>query len=306
MHDSIVRQFADAGLALDIARRPIVFSVGSSIVQFDIRRGSRGLHEWFRLFRGANDNRVEVVGSDRKLGQVVVLVHEPPRPFVDNFWLNNISQGFTTKTPGWRDTVASRLHIRPDRIQPAVSKNGVVDEARAFIHRVTSDQKRHMLCGLDERHLFIAQLPTNVSTVRDAHAALKAPAARVAENRGDKIVRQGEWFFIEATAAQSDQIEDSLRRNVLFLERSVPIGPFTVPGSLGSSRKVRQVRGNPHTADELVVVPSVGSRPGLPATREVFVRGRVRHAEHATVRFQGWHAVVRNREATPVAVGWVD
>jgi hypothetical protein len=303
MHDHIVRQFADAGLTLAVAQRPIVSALGGAarqaIVQIDIQRG-HARHEWFRLFPGADTNRVEVVGADRKIGQVVMLVHEPARAFTETVGFGFGEGRIDPSQPDWRERMASQVGgaVRAEDVQPAYSGKYV---SGALVRRVTPDQKRHMLCGLDERQLFVAQLPKGVSTVREAHACLKAPKVREVEGRGGGAIRQGEWFFMEAHEGELHNIEYGLRRNHLVIERSVPIGPFTVPGGLRGMRRVRQFRGNPHTADELIVTGHM--REGL---REVFVRGRIRHVDHATVKLRGWHSVVRNTEATPVGIGWVD
>ena len=173
--------------------------------------------------------------------------------------------------------------------------------------RRTSSQKRHFLCGLDERQLFIAQLPKAVSTVRDAHACLKRTELVLAEGKGIKATRQGEWFLVEATKEELDLIDLGLKKNLLVIEHSVPIGPFTVGGLRGSGR-VRQGLGNPHTADELLVLPGHPLAHGFAVrSREVFVRGRIRHVDHGTVAFSQWRKVIRNNEpGQAVGVGWVD
>lgn len=67
----------------------------------------------------------------------------------------------------------------------------------------------------------------------------------------------------------------------------------------------KEMRGNPHTADELVVLI------GVSRDRKVFVRGSVRHSDHDPVKFPSWRKVIRNTEeiqpngAAP-GVGWVD
>jgi hypothetical protein len=79
------------------------------------------------------------------------------------------------------------------------------------------------------------------------------------------------------------------------------------PTSAPPWRRLR-VAGHPHAADELVVLA-----PGAePMAGAVFVRGRVRHPDHATVGFRSWRRAVRNAEPTVdggarmPGVTWVD
>lgn len=291
MHEYLVRRFADAGLTLVLSERPIIGSLrvgGSDIVQFDIQRAGR--KEWFRAYPGAVSNRVEVVGLDKKIGQVVTMVHEPPRQFVEQVPFA-LTSGVDFSSPSWREVVAEKVNVRPSDVVPAVGHKGRPYGANVI--RRTPSAKRHFLCGLDESHLFIAQLPGGVSTVRGAHEALRS----VPDDKS--TVRQGEWFFLVPSAFELHSIEYGLSHNTLFAEHAVPIGPFTVVGGVrGAGRRVRQVSGNPHVADELVVVPG--------RVRTVFVRGRIRHAEHRTVTFPSWRKVIRNAEATPVGIAWAD
>lgn len=314
MYEHVVRRFAEAGLTLVIAKRGFVASVGreqrDAIVQIDIQRtvnGSRR-HEWFRIFPGADENRIEGLGIDKKFGQIVLLVHEPVREFtevVSGFALRNVD--FTK--PDWMEDAARRFQVRARDIRPTIEKGGKVTQIEVV--RRTPNRKRHFLCGLDERQLFIAQLPRSVSTVREAHACLKTTTVSFAEGQGIKAARQGEWFFLEATAEETARIEEGVEKNLLVIEHAVPIGPFTDGSARGRGKRVRQFRGNPHTVDELVVLP------GTPVTggawpvrgREVFIRGRVRHVDHATVKFSGWRKVIRNAESNQgqaLGVGWVD
>ena len=314
-HANLVRRFAEAGLTLSLASRPIVGGLSgrgaSSIVQIDIQRKSNGSrrHEWFRIFPGAEENRIEVVGLDKSIGQVVVMVHEPPREFFEPLPVWSF-RGVDLTQPDWKEALAKKAFVQPKDV--FASFGGGHRLANISVRRRTPGDKRHMLMGLDERQLFIAQLPRGVSTVREAHTILKSAPVTLAEGQGIACVRQGEWFFLAANEYEVASIEDGLARNTLILERAVPIGPFT-DGSWGRtrSRNVRQFRGNPHTADELVILPGIPfSRDGLPVRfREVFIRGRVRHVDHATVSFPNWRKVIRNAEANfgqAAGVGWVD
>jgi hypothetical protein len=311
-HEHLVRRFADAGLQLVLSNRTIVGGLSgsgaTSIVQIDIGRtvnGSRR-HEWFRIFPGAEENRIEVVGTDKKIGQLVLMVHEPPREFWEDVPWGRF-RDYDTTSPDWLATLANNLHVRVGDLSAHVGKRGLLFNVR--IRRRSPSNKRHFLLGLDERQLFIAQLPKAVSTVRDAHACLKRPELITAEGKMGRATRQGEWFFVPTTEEERAVIEHGIAKNKINIERNVPIGPFHSGQVRGP--KVRQGRGNPHTTDELIVIAGLPVPGGaFPVrSREIFIRGRVRHVDHATVKFSQWMKVILNNEANAgqaSGVGWVD
>jgi hypothetical protein len=173
-------------------------------------------------------------------------------------------------------------------------------------------EKHRFLLGHDERHWFVASIPevTPVSRVRDAKLALK-PAAVVASEsrvrsrerdrrRNAARIRQGEWFFVPAT---------NVSMNPLLLLRNEPL--------------VRSRGGKPHLCEQLyrfggeTVYVSPGAPNGLTDDEyralsdgersrwswrvmrrnpRVYVRGRVRHPDHATVVLDDWHEVFSNTE----------
>lgn len=313
MHKHLVSRFAAAGLRLDLTDRPFVAAVtgrgGQDIVQIDIQRKVKGnlRHEWFRIFPGNEDNRIEVVGTDKRIGQLVLMVHEPPRDFEEQVpWatLNHVQQ---RDPANWLDLLCKENGFRKTDVKV---RKGIKGRAVSVtVKRKTSSRKRHFLLGLDERQLFIAQLPKAVSTVRDAHGSLKAPTVVLADGRHERTIRQGEWFFLKPSEFEIARIEEGIKKNVIKLERKVPIGPFS-DGSIRGP-KVRQFRGNPHTADELVVLPGLpqGDARWPVRSREVFIRGKVRHVDHETVSFSSWRKVIRNNEPNQgqaLGVGWVD
>lgn len=266
--ETIERHFSGAGLELVVSKTPIVRATrasGSSpqhVVQLDVeqvRSGSRA-RERYRVYRGAEGNRVEVLGTDRALHQLVLFVHEPQREF-----LVEVAKH------------AARAVPKADIVRELANK--------VVIRRRTSPEKRHYLLGLDERHLFIAQLPSGVSTVRGAHEALLPEEVDEARRRGIAVPRQGEWFFLEPRVDHVGAIEQAVREG--RLRRRQPIGSG----------------GHPHVADEIVRYPvDAGVRI------EVAIRGSVRHEEHATLAFRDFRRVIRNRERIDreVAVNWID
>ncbi|MBN1852403.1 MAG: hypothetical protein JW829_06750 [Pirellulales bacterium] len=177
------------------------------------------------------------------------------------------------------------------------------------------DTKDKFLCGHDERHWFIAALPehTPVSTVVTAKEALKPDTVRDREQgikgkrtkrlrrKTNAFIRQGEWFFIPAADVE---INDKL----IFVNEPITRG-----------------RGKPHMCEELyreggTTVYVCGQRPNGLTTNQyrkllkakpeaakwnwrtmqsnpvVYVRGKVWHPDHATIRLDGWHRVEMNTE----------
>lgn len=184
------------------------------------------------------------------------------------------------------------------------------------------DGKHKFLCGHDERHWFVAAVPERaaVSNVKTAFEALKPPAVRQRESRlqvknrqrnhrrNAAFVRQGEWFFVP--------VPEWYRVDEALVLRNEPLA---------------RGGGKPHLCEELVrqggelvyVSPQhatglteaeyrrlISRRPKLRSLRwiaqrrnpTVFVRGKVRHADHKTIVLSGWHQVMMNTETQAVAM----
>lgn len=199
---------------------------------------------------------------------------------------------------------------------PELSVLDVQPRMRHLLLRSSSLRWSHQfLCGHDERHWFVAAVPElgRVSTVRSALTALKPVEIRQLEDRlgvrpgkrnlrrNEAFVRQGEWFFVAARDICPDDAE------ILFDE------PLQRSG------------GKPHFCEELVrhggeVVYTSAAHPNGLRLREharllkrrpemrkwewtvrrrnplVYVRGRVRHPDHQTIKLSGWHRVFMNTE----------
>jgi hypothetical protein len=160
--------------------------------------------------------------------------------------------------------------------------------AYAQVQRFTSETKRHFLAGMDERHLFITQLNDPAATVRQAHQALKSDEVRQAEKKVRSVaMRQGEWFLIPLRFDELASVEAVARGSVAPISRGKGIadgGGFFATG-------------RPHVADEVI---RVGAK--------AYVRGSIRHPDHATVTLREWHRVIPNaqRVEAPTGVLWVD
>lgn len=171
--------------------------------------------------------------------------------------------------------------------------------------------KEKFLCGHDERHWFVAAVPTpGVTSVRTAMEALKPEGVREASGtlrakerlsrRNKAYIRQGEWFFVPATR---EPAEPSLRNEPISRGRgSKPHICEELRRQGGETVMVSRSHPNGlgHDAyNKLLRESDSARRMGWTAmTRgaEVYVRGAIRHPDHATVRLEGWHRVHINQE----------
>jgi hypothetical protein len=259
--------FASVGLSLVVEHEPIDPGRGLrrvDIVQLDIARRSR--REWFRLFPGHRANRIRVDAVDAAQRQAVLTVQETVRAFEARI----------------------DASTKPDPHARVLRREGDT----LFVEQYTRSAPQHYLCGQDESHLFIAQLPTSASSIARAHALL---APRVPEDYANQSnTRQGEWFFFATTQVDKDELE---RLDVLGYGIKKDVG-------IAEAARLRRA-GRPHVVTELRLLKGSLDRPG----KRIFVRGHVRHPDHRTLHFPDWHRVLPNREISdrrPRGVLWVD
>jgi len=261
---------ARAGIPSKVSNRAFLGNVTGRIVQMDILKN--GKREELRISVPEGDEaEVKVLGIDPTIQQAVLMVHEPERAFVERVW-------------------------NPDKRE------------HEDVVRKTSEEKRRFLVGMDECHLFVAQLTSPATSVKQAHEGLRprdVPAGKAAKKL--KVVRQGEWFFQPATDQELRQIERHAK--AYGVERNVRIG-----------RGRGSMRGRPHVVSESVLLvlrstrtPVVrnGRTVGEETTRETleFAKGHVRHPDHRVVDLAGWHKVFMNTEDRATLsrfTSWVD
>jgi hypothetical protein len=173
-------------------------------------------------------------------------------------------------------------------------------------------EKHRFLLGHDERHWFVAGIPeaTPVSRVRDAKLALKPEAVIAGENRvrsrqrdrrrNAARIRQGEWFFVPVASVTIDSLlplrNEPLVRSRLgkphMCEQLCRFGGETVYVSPGAPSGLTD-------GEYCALSESERSRWNWRVMRRnptVYVRGRVRHPDHATVVLNRWHEVFSNTE----------
>jgi hypothetical protein len=183
--------------------------------------------------------------------------------------------------------------------------------------------KHKFVCGHDERHWFVAAVPESAAAagVGQALEALKPKAVREAEEAAHikghdrkrrknlARVRQGEWFFIPAPTLRVDERmvlrHEPLRRGAgepHWAEYCYRMGGETVyvsglfPNGLTADRYARWRQENPHIK---VRWQQMQRDP------EVYVKGTVKHRDHATIRLDGWHRVEMNTETQAAAMSRV-
>jgi hypothetical protein len=182
--------------------------------------------------------------------------------------------------------------------------------------------KGKFLCGHDESHWFVAGIPESapVGTVRQAKEALKPVEIQTAQarqglranarNRRKNAAyrRQGEWFFLPVAEMIVDEKlvlhDEPLARGdggkPHWAEFCYRTGGETVyvcsrysNGVIGLLYKAI-LAGNPKAN-------SWGWRT-MRRNAGVYVRGRIRHPDHATIRLHGWHRVLMNTEGQSKAM----
>jgi hypothetical protein len=177
-------------------------------------------------------------------------------------------------------------------------------------------EKHKFLCGHDERHWFVAAIPeaASVGTVPQAKEALKPTEVQIAQGRkgingkarsrrkNAAYIRQGEWFFLPEFGLVVDEKlvlrDEPLRRGnggkPHWADFCYRTGGETVYACSRHSNGVteaayrRMVANNPKAKGW--GWRTMRRNPG------VYVRGRIRHADHKTVVLHSWHRVLMNTE----------
>jgi hypothetical protein len=177
--------------------------------------------------------------------------------------------------------------------------------------------KHLYLCGHDERHWFVAGVPERrggVPTVDRAIEALKPPEVLTAQARQSlngrarrrrknaAFRRQGEWFFLPAPHLKVDKElvlhDEPLSRGnggkPHWAEYCYRVGGDTVyvcdvfPAGLRPAEYRRLIANNPKM--------KTWNWRQMRRNPEAYVKGHIRHPDHATIRLDVWHRVLMNTE----------
>jgi hypothetical protein len=213
------------------------------------------------------------------------------------------------------------IEARPE-VEFEVLQIDARDRHLLLLTRVEGEKARY-LCGHDERHWFVAAIPESdpVSTVRDAKRALRP------EGVGDgPFVRQGEWFFVPSPDFEPGPLlpirrnepivrsgggvahvaDEAVRRGgtavyvptITATDTDTPADLEAWSRSFGggvSEKRMARLRvEHPHWSwTEMLRDP------------ELYVRGPIRHPDHATVVLRGWHRVYMNTESQAKAMAHI-
>lgn len=179
-----------------------------------------------------------------------------------------------------------------------------------------NEEKNKYLCGHDERHWFVAAIPeaTSVGTVKQAKEALKPRVVQMvqaqkrvsgkARNRRKNaaFVRQGEWFFLPVPdlpfsddfALQNEPLSRGNGSKPHWAEFCIRTGGETVfvcsrhPNGVSTHQYHRILSHNKKAKN--------WNWRTMQRNSAVFVRGRIRHPDHKTIKLHVWHQVVMNTE----------
>ena len=193
-------------------------------------------------------------------------------------------------------------------VQPA-------DRHLLLLIREGSDKSK-FLCGHDERHWFVAGIPeaAPVGTVRQAKEALKPAEVRTAQARqglkakargrrkNAAYIRQGEWFFLPRPGLA---VEAKLVLRDEPLSRGRGSKPHWVEYCYRTGGETVYLCGrHPSGVSEDAYKRILNRDPKAKGWRwqvmrrnaGVYVKGRIRHADHATILLRDWHQVLMNTE----------
>lgn len=169
------------------------------------------------------------------------------------------------------------------------------------------------LCGHDERHWFVAAVPErpgvrDVATAKDAlmpqqvrdmidRVKLARNARYTRKNRA--FVRQGEWFFVCDPEIKVPELR-ILRHEPIRRGAGKPHFCQELYRTGGERVYVRHDYPNGLSQKEYLALDSEDRRRHrwrvMQRNAVVFVRGYVRHPDHATIWLDGWHRVFMNTE----------
>ena len=182
------------------------------------------------------------------------------------------------------------------------------------------DNANKFLCGHDERHLFVAGVPTQARNVVHAKDLLMPPEIRErAQNfpvkerhkrHNEVYKRQGEWFFVLADIHFSPNPKDIKHDEPLRRGRSKPHIAAQLVNYGGEPVMVNGKYPNGLTLPDFNALPKKerearGWRKML-RNGSVYARGHIRHPDHKTLLLRQWHKVIMSAEVMLEQVAFLD
>jgi hypothetical protein len=207
----------------------------------------------------------------------------------------------------------------------------VQPKERHLVLQVVTGQGRNlqtekMLMGHDERHWFIAGVPSDVTTVKQAKDSLKPAEVQALQKqqkvkrskrnrrKNETFVRQGEWFFVPEPTFAPGKFAIISKNEPLRRGRSKPhvaqeacrVGGSTVmfhpqhaPNGISMDRYNRLRNVEPAKFRS-------GAWRQMTRNAGVYVRGTIKHTDHKTLKLRVWHRVVGNVEPRMQTVAFLD
>ena len=175
-----------------------------------------------------------------------------------------------------------------------------------------NDGNAKFLCGHDERNWFVASAGENVSNVAEAKDHLMPNSVREAQKASgvnhkkrhqrhtEGSHRQGEWFFTPAPDFVPGKKEVIHKKEPMV--RSGGGKPHVVDECIRHGGKLAYINTRDSsdvlTPQKFAKIDAFEKRYYRQATSgaKVYVRGRVRHPDHATLVLNGWHVITPNSE----------
>jgi hypothetical protein len=212
----------------------------------------------------------------------------------------------------FRDDIGEFFEIQyAEQFQPKVLDSDPVDRHLLLAFGDFWFEQSVFLCGHDERHWFAAAIPETAAAadIKAAKDALKPKevwdAMREHEvppedrnlRRTAAFVRQGEWFFIPRRGL-SFPPERVLHDEPLRRGEGKPHMCQCLHRSEPTTLYVNRWHRNGLTWDQVKALPPYERHDGWARFRDapIYVRGAIRHPDHATVFLRSWHQVVLNTE----------
>ena len=125
---------------------------------------------------------------------------------------------------------------------------------------VIENKCKYFLCSLDGNAYFVAELAKKPRSVEDAFESFKPAEVRKAEKAGKKVLRQGEWFFVETGLDDAGMAKKvGFKSKTAFLE-AAPVG--VLPRQSDTS--------NRHEVKLYLDMQKSGKKP-------IFAKGKVFH-----------------------------
>ncbi len=271
--------------------------IGARLKIFEIPHHMRDSNNSFRLIRIGGGLRVINVPRDRNYGFRLDIRNDRKGEYFELLLF---------PVPGELFIVDFRPNERPLLLMAKFPREALESGA---------DRRAKFLCGHDERHWFSAGVDPNARNVADAMQSLKpehvnekesrygVKARNLHRRRNGARIRQGEWFFIPAPDLN---VDPNRVRSPEPIVRGRGKAHMADEGYQLGGERVYVTRQFPNGLTESEYAEYLAENRDaknwnwrvMTRDAEVYVRGRVRHPDHATVVLNGWHQVLPNEEVS--------